>query len=328
METLSCPHCSETLEFKDFVTITAPPPFVPEEFLESNHLLPGFDSHSIHSNIEVATHYLQTVETVLARVELLRNDLEEARSRTQKHIAQQRECIGIGRGFPLDVHRNIFQAVTDFFPDEHAFRADQCLAVVRLSSVSRTWRKVSLEFPSIWSDIVVPISYVPRALAGRADLLDLFLKRSRESLLRVSFHFPGIGDDDDDDVWDRYKDIFFQLAGHSSRWEKLVLEGIPYELLNDLCPLSEVLQLESLEIRLENLGTLMYFPRVLISDAPSLQSIRLSVFDVERFSSASLPLAQVRKLVLGYMWSPSRYILTLLLDIPLLEELVLDQWVY
>ncbi|KAH8833016.1 hypothetical protein DL96DRAFT_701414 [Flagelloscypha sp. PMI_526] len=320
METLQCPHCSETLAFKDFVTTTTPLPIVPEELLQSNQLLAGFNSHSIHNNIEVATRYLQSVETVLARVDLLRNDLEKARNQTQNHIAQQRECAGIGRGLPLDILRNIFELVTEFFPYDTDLSGNRCATVVQLSSVSRTWRKVLLQFPFIWSSIAVPFSYSSEVLAGFTPLLDSFLMRSGDSPLRIAFHFPDTDDTHDENIWNEYIRAFRSLANHSNRWEELVLEGISYELLDTLFPLPSIPRLKSIMVE-TNKGPFS-FPKSLIPHAPSLQSVQ---WEGVELSPTILPWFQLRKLELEFIDSPFQEILALLPDMINLEELTLDR---
>ncbi|KAH8833014.1 hypothetical protein DL96DRAFT_701335 [Flagelloscypha sp. PMI_526] len=325
METLRCPHCSGTLGFKDFVTTTAPHPFVPEELLQSNQLLAGLDSHSIRNNIEIAVHHLQSVKAVLAHIDLLRKDLEEARSQTQNHITRQRECIGIGRGLPLDVLRNIFELVTEFFPFEKDSEGGRRRAIVQLSSVSRTWRKISLDFSSMWSYITIPVAWTALVLADSVQLLNLFLTRSSDSPLRVSVHFPANGYDAD--IWTKYKRLYLLLTNHSNRWEELVLIDVPYELLDTLFPVSGASRLKRVKIEMANRGFLlpMSLSKSLILDTLALRSVCLATLEVKQFGPVTLPWSQLRKLELEFIGSPFRKILALLLDMPKLEELTLYQ---
>ncbi|KAH8833006.1 hypothetical protein DL96DRAFT_1677266 [Flagelloscypha sp. PMI_526] len=323
MGILQCPHCSGTLTVQDFVATTAPPPIVPEELLQSNQLLIGFNSNLIHNNIEATASYLKSVETVLTRVDLLRNGLEEARRRTRKQIVQQRECIGIGRGLPLDVLRNIFEMVTDMYPYKEDFEAYRSLAIIRLASVSRTWRRVSLELPSVWSYITIPFFYTSQALADTAQLLDLFLIRSGDSPLHVSFYFPDNDVEDDENIWSGYKHLFLNLADHSSRWEELILNNIPYELLDTLFPLSGVSRLKSFEIEDVERGVLL--PESLILNTPALRSVHLAGLEVKQFGPRTIPWSQLRKLELEFLGRPFQEILALLTDFADLEDLTLFQ---
>ncbi|KAJ7650823.1 hypothetical protein FB45DRAFT_888898 [Roridomyces roridus] len=187
---------------------------------------------------------------------------------------------------PYDVLLDIFHAVAE--PGTFEVGRGALLAITH---VCMDWRKVALDFPSLWSSFMVNI----RETTSHLRLLELYLQRSRDAPLSVRIHA-------------RYREQHLDVAGsravlallaqHSNRFFSLQLtgfwDGVEWFGIRGKLPHLEILQLPDSRIHETHQ----------FDDVPRLHTLRtrgrcitLSGFPPAR-PWKRIPCAQIRFLVI------------------------------
>jgi hypothetical protein len=192
-----------------------------------------------------------------------------------------------------------------------------------VSHVTRKWREIAIQSPSLWTDI---------RIGGRSEtqaLLDLYLQRSQDQPLDVEIHHFHRSALRRDEIRKLYDDIFGILAHHAGRWRHLriiVDSELPEEdhLLWIFTQLHDLYapRLQSFYLESNGIASAPKRCDIFTHGAPLLSSI---VLRGDALPFGLPPLSSVTKLELGPCTDQYRHyeLNKILTGLPTLSELVL-----
>ncbi|KAK1227528.1 hypothetical protein PQX77_009435 [Marasmius sp. AFHP31] len=121
---------------------------------------------------------------------------------------------------------------------------------LRLSMVCGRWRDIIFSTPNLWASIEVDFDQWTSNFHVLDELLELFIRQSKASPLRLALTLPGADYDGGASGRDEVLSILRSLVEQCERWEHVMLKTVPhhfpspiFELIRDRLPLLRSLYL-------------------------------------------------------------------------------------
>ncbi|PPQ72991.1 hypothetical protein CVT26_014506 [Gymnopilus dilepis] len=158
------------------------------------------------------------------------------------------------RLLPVDVLRKVF---THFRDRQIVAPSKQCPPLLSISQVCSSWRTITINSPSLWNSITITLTEYSMRRINWGYLLDLWLKRSKDSPLTFEIKdLPdpgGVARDSDNQA---FLLALRLLVAHSQRWKDVRLStsvrvrpNVIAESLNKACNHASFPLLESITFK-------------------------------------------------------------------------------
>jgi hypothetical protein len=228
-----------------------------DSLLQSNDLPPPQKRDEIASILHENAFFVSEAEDTLADLTTFTNKVREMKEQTAKKVDRYRIVLHPIRVLQAECLARIFEAcVSEGSGSWEEYFSGPPLATIQenrlqrpndgdpwtLSKICTQWRKVAMDNPRLWSNVVLFISEEdafgtdpPRP--GPSSLLNLQLTRSKNALLSIAIH--GFGAKTSIPV---LQGIMF----HSCRWKCLYMD-IPYSALEVFNQITQAQLLPNLE---------------------------------------------------------------------------------
>ena len=216
------------------------------------------------------------------------------------------------RLLPVDVLRKVF---THFRDTQIVAPSKQCPPLLSISQVCSSWRTITINSPSLWNSITITLTEYSMRRINWGYLLDLWLKRSKDSPLTFEIKdLPdpgGVARDSDNQA---FLLALRLLVAHSQRWKDVRLStsvrvrpNVIAESLNKACNHASFPLLESITFKqppfmddmvLNPDGVDFNNLMALLHGSPRLRTVVWHAWQPRRtFDIMQLPLPQLTRIV-------------------------------
>jgi hypothetical protein len=207
---------------------------VVDQFLANNHSLPSETRDEITSSLEPNAALLEKVDEAVTQLSDLLNGLKAARDVLADRVQRSRSVLHPLRILPDECLSNIFSHYITHLEghDDDFFHGVPPQVLENdpwaLARISRHWRKVALNTPNVWSNVVIDINLPARQTSwepSSLSTLNLLLTRSATHPLNVL-------------IYSIYNfainhPLLQGVLAHCQRWRRLYL-NVPIETLTFL----------------------------------------------------------------------------------------------
>ncbi|KAF5339289.1 hypothetical protein D9758_013318 [Tetrapyrgos nigripes] len=314
--TLLCNCCQAELVVEDR------PPLTNERFRD--HFPSQSEFSHIQSVIQAVDQDIDRHDAEINRLSRTLATLGRQRDDLRAYRDRCRALVGVIQRVSPEIWVEIFSYLPGLFVVEESYKPVNGEAVtvsapaVAISRTCLSWRKIALNTPSLWTDLYLSLDY-DLYDSSTKYWLDLYLLRSKTSLLTLDITVYGGYPKKDSSVWATLQSLF----DSADRWEtaKFQLDREIFSCadahLTDTVSYSRLKFLKiSSPDRLHSTDGV--FSRIW-QHAATLQSLETICFDEQTFRSTSCCL---RTLTLDN-WVEPIYVLRLLHSFPALQHLTL-----
>ncbi|KAF7347261.1 F-box domain-containing protein [Mycena venus] len=188
----------------------------PNHLLKTNEPPVEAEMNLIHEIIASEENRIRVLDENIAHVESVLAVLSQQRDESKEKIRRHAIMISSLRHFPPEILGRIFlltlpptDEIKKLAASENGFGIGASPWV--LTRVCSRWRKISLSFPFLWSNVILPPLDVSKRRPYPLDMLNTQLMRSGNVPLSIVVQNPE----------DLPQDVLTALLSSSSRWESL-----------------------------------------------------------------------------------------------------------